>query len=496
MGNTCSKEQQSDSVRVQKDNTSNEPSEVGEPCMLRIGGAPSNWKIYYRVLEIDGKFTITIFVKKPKPQNDGTVEIRIIPVCFFKMEKEPSRIAFDLSENESFSITAYISDETSREIAVHSIAWESNEYTVREEDGLFSECVKKIQRTDCSNLFVSVVSALHPLSLSVQDASTTGGGNASSASENVSPLNGPQIEVSEQVRIGQCVSTVSQIDESATHAPEVFKGDNGAGAFLMVNRDRLNTTCGTSTSQLSKITDLEERQTFAPCRPMTHLKKETGPNVEERQTFAPCGLMTPLKKETGPNVEPHQTPAPCSPTTPPKKETGANVELRQNLPQRGPPPSGTRTYPCLVTQFSGKGNTITFSVSDDDNCRSITYLNNSGEIQSVSLGVSKDTIKKINVYEICSGIYLILIHATNGLVYVSGYTNQRTAKSLTPLCVNNSFSENPKEFQKIEFLPPKTADNGSELQNRDFKLIFSRSLSKMYNINSNGELNHIPNTLK
>ena len=165
-----------------------------------------------------------------------------------------------------------------------------------------------------------------------------------------------------------------------------------------------------------------------------------------------------------------------------------DVELHQNFPQCGPSPSGTTHFPCVVTQFSG--NTTTFSVSDDG--RSITYINNDGVIQYVSLGVSKDTIKNINVYEICSGIYLIMIHATDGFVYVSGYSNRRTAKSLTSICVNNSFSENPKEF-KIEFLPPKTADDGSELQNRDFKLLFSSSLSKTFNVNSNGVLNQIPN---
>lgn len=165
-----------------------------------------------------------------------------------------------------------------------------------------------------------------------------------------------------------------------------------------------------------------------------------------------------------------------------------DVELHQNFPQCGPSPSGTTHFPCVVTQFSG--NTTTFSVSDDG--RSITYINNDGVIQYVSLGVSKDTIKNIDVYEICSGIYLIMIHATDGFVYVSGYSNRRTAKSLTSICVNNFFSENPKEF-KIEFLPPKTADDGSELQNRDFKLLFSSSLSKTFNVNSNGVLNQIPN---
>jgi hypothetical protein len=113
--------------------------------------------------------------------------------------------------NDGFSITAYVSKETSGQIAVHSILWEANEYNVSKEDGVFLECVKKIQRTDNSALFVS---ALHPMSLSAQHASTIGGGNESSASEDVSPSNGPQIEVSTQVGIGQGVSTVSQTDWS------------------------------------------------------------------------------------------------------------------------------------------------------------------------------------------------------------------------------------------------------------------------------------------
>jgi hypothetical protein len=218
MGNACSKEQQPDSVRVQEDN-------IGEPCMLPIHGAPNNWKIYYRVIKFDGKFTISIFVKKYKLQ-----ENLIIPVCFFKMKNEPSRIEFDLSENGSFSITAYISketsgeetsgeetsgeetsgeetsgeetsgEETSGEIAVRSITWESNEYTVCKEDGFFLDCVKKIQRTDCEMFFVS---ELKPKSLSAQD---------------VSPSN------------------ESQTDGSATLAPEVFSSDNDAGASgLRVN---------------------------------------------------------------------------------------------------------------------------------------------------------------------------------------------------------------------------------------------------------------------
>ncbi len=106
MGNTCSKEQQPDSVRVQEDNTSNKLSEVGEPCMLRIPDAPDKWKICYRVLEIDSRFTISIFVRKHKPQNDGTVEkTPLVLICFFKMKESPSKIQFEMSGNDGFSIT-------------------------------------------------------------------------------------------------------------------------------------------------------------------------------------------------------------------------------------------------------------------------------------------------------------------------------------------------------------------------------------------------------
>lgn len=229
MGNTCSKTTtQPDSTRVQEDNTSNEPSEVREPFMrmLSIPGAPNNWEINYKVLIIDGKHTVTIFVMKHKLKNDGTVEPRFIPICFFKMEESPSKITFEMSENQSFSITAYISEETSGEIAVHSITWESNEYTIQE-DGVFIGCVKKIQRTDCHFLFVS---SLKPKSLSGEEG-------ASSASENVSSSNGSQIEVSKQVGLGQGGFTVSQTQVSLeVHSAQLVSSDeidNGAGASAL-----------------------------------------------------------------------------------------------------------------------------------------------------------------------------------------------------------------------------------------------------------------------
>jgi hypothetical protein len=289
MGNTCSKTPTPDSVRVQEGNSSDKQSEVGEPCILCIPGAPKYLKMYYRVLKIDGFFMISFFVRKYKPKNDGTVQTPLVPICFFKMEKEPSRIEFEKSGNGGFSITTYISEETSGEIVVHSIKWESNEYTVREEDGFFFECVKKIQRTDCPDLFVS---GLHPMSLIAQDASATGGGNASSASEDVSPLNGHQIEVSEQVGLGQGVSTVSQIDESATHAPEVISSDNCAEpSGLRMNGLQLSTECHsfvnfeerlyqvsitlgiefgllkTTITDVHKCDDLNLCQDFAQCGP-------------------------------------------------------------------------------------------------------------------------------------------------------------------------------------------------------------------------------------
>lgn len=439
MGNRFSKKTTRDSYK--KESLNNNPNSDGRPMSIWDYNSfpnpfpePDNTGLYDKIYLASfynprsGYFCGHLFILGFQSV-DGDNEQREYrhSFLFFKFDTKPTKITIQKQTNGELKIS-FIGDGN---IILFVQVWFSSEYKLSKDGRDLISIVKKKMIDGVS----SDIPMIDESALASEIVQSDNGAGASGLRADV-----PRHLVN------------SQDDGSATHAPEVVESDNGTGASLMVDRDRLNTTFGTSTSQLNKITDIdiEQRQTFAPCGPMPPLKKETGPNVEDRQTFAPCG----------------------------------------------PPPSGTRTYPCLVTQFSGKGNTITFSVSDDDDCRSITYLNNSGEIQSVSLGVSKDTIKKINVYEICSGIYLILIHATNGLVYVSGYTNQRTAKSLTPLCVNNSFSENPKEFQKIEFLPPKTADNGSELQNRDFKLIFSRSLSKMYNINSNGELNRIPNTLK
>jgi hypothetical protein len=486
MGNTCSKRQQSDSVRVQENNSSDKQSDVwGRLCIFNIPGAPQIWKIGYRVIKIDRKFTITIFVIKPKLKVDGTTEFRIVAVCFFKIEKSPSKIEFKKLENDGFSITTYISDETSREIVIHSISWESNQYNVCKEDGVFLECVKKIQRTDCSSLFVS---DLHPSSLSAQHASATGGGNESSTSEEVSSSNGPQIEVSEQVRLVQGVSTVSQTDgslevastqvtslvfesdidtvalsasqtdESATLAPEVFEGNNGAKASaLQANVQRL----------------LVDSQTDGSVRPV-EVSEDILSQISETYKLSMRLLETTYRNVSG----------------------GGNSAVKdvngcQDFAQCGPPPSlKNASGPVQVTQFFGKD--ATFSVSEDR--KSIEYRTSLEEKKIVSLGIVKDTIKKIEVYEISFGIYLILIHATDGIVHVCGYTNQRTAKSLTSIPVNQSFSESAKRiFEKIEFLPPKTAHDGSELRSRDVKLVFSNSFIRTFNVSDNGELIRTPN---
>jgi hypothetical protein len=165
-------------------------------------------------------------------------------------------------------------------------------------------------------------------------------------------------------------------------------------------------------------------------------------------------------------------------------------KMVQDVPQCVPSPLKQETGPVQVTEFSGKD--ATFRVSEDKN--SITYQTKSGEIVPMSLGIVKNMIKTIEVEMVYFGIFLILIHGTDGLVYVSGYSNQRTAKSLTPVCANPCFSSSSarETFKVIEFFPPKTDDDGSELRTLDFKLVFSKSVKK-FNIDSEGKLQKIPN---
>ena len=296
------KKKQPESVRVQKDNTSNEPSEVGEPRMLPIPGAPGDWEIYYRVLIIDGYHTVTIFVMKYKPQDVGIDEPqdvgidepRFIPICFFKMKKIPSKITFEMLENRSFSIKAYISEETSGEIMDYCITWESNNYTIQE-DGVFIDCVKKIQSTDNPRQFVS---SLKLKSLSEEKGSSNGSQSGGSAEVHPAERVSPVVEINDGT--GASVSQVdvprlsvdSQTNGSATPAPEVVERNS-----LQLNEQQ-PLTYGHSAVKFSE----RIHQVSMTLGINLELLKETitgvsrGDDVNIHQDFARCGR--PMIKST------------------------------------------------------------------------------------------------------------------------------------------------------------------------------------------------------
>lgn len=302
MGGVCSKKKQPESVRFQKDNTSNEPSEVGEPRMLPIPGAPGDWEIYYRVLIIDGYHTVTIFVMKYKPQDVGIDEPqdvgidepRFIPICFFKMKKIPSKITFEMLENRSFSIKAYISEETSGEIMDYCITWESNNYTIQE-DGVFIDCVKKIQSTDNPRQFVS---SLKLKSLSEEKGSSNGSQSGGSAEVHSAERVSPVVEINDGT--GASVSQVdvprlsvdSQTNGSATPAPEVVERNS-----LQLNEQQ-PLTYGHSAVKFSE----RIHQVSMTLGINLEFLKETitgvsrGDDVNIHQDFARCGR--PMIKST------------------------------------------------------------------------------------------------------------------------------------------------------------------------------------------------------
>lgn len=439
MGNTCSQQQQSDSIRVQQNNSSDKQSDILErPCIFRIPGAPQIWKIGYQVFQIDSKFTITIFIEKYKLKvDDGTFENRIIPVCFFKMEKSPSKIVFEKSGNGGFSITAYISDETSREIVVHSITWESNEYNVREEDGVFLECVKKIQKTDCSALFVS---ALHPMSLSAQDASATGGGNASSASEDVSPSNAPQIEVSEQVGLGQGVSTFSQTDGSL----EVDSAQFDTSVVFESDIDTRASVLQTDVQRLSLDSQTSGSATLAP-------EVFEGDDSEARlyqiaQTYA---IEIDLLEETMQNVSGGGNSA------------VKDVNHRQEFARCGPPEESITSSETVLT-FSGKNHM--FTVSDDS--KSMYYRIKNQDFQ-VKFGIID--ISSLKVYALSTGVYLIIIQTNSGQTYLSGYLSTNRTQLFATFQITSNLEE--KRFQSFEHVSGTV-----------FKCFFSDGTEKTFSI--------------
>jgi len=473
MGNTCSKKQQPDSVRVQKDNTSNEPSEVGEPCMLRVPGAPGDWKIYYRVLELDSRFMISISVKKHKFQDD------VILICFFKMDKSPSKIEFNMSENESFSITAYIWEETSGEIVVHSITWESNEYTLCKEDGFFLECFKKIQRTDCEMLFVS---ELKPKSLSAQDAFTTGGGNASSGSEDVSPSNEPQTDGSEQVRFGQGVSTVSQTDESATLAPEFVSSDNGAEASsLKADVPQLSVDSQTDGSETPALEIFESDNGEEASALQTDVQRlSVNSQTDESATLAPefvegddsVERLHQIWVEYNIPVELLEEPINKIPNVSGGgNSTTKDVNHHQEFARCGPPEESTTVDINTVTTFSGMQHS--FTVSDDS--KSMDYrLKNAGKYPlnpdfRVHFGIVN--ICSLKVYELSDGVYLIVIQTNSGQTYLSGYLSTNATPIFATFQITSNLEQ--KQFQSFKHVSGTV-----------FKCFFSDGTEKTFSIES------------
>lgn len=381
---------------------------------------------------------ITKLFRQDENGNRVTVWVRITSV-------KPTAIEIFYHENERLRVVFMIGEEHA---GIDDVVWETNDFKFNDKHNKLVSLTKKNKKSSSSQSANGAGAsaggpevfpdATYPNGLPVDISRQVASGDVFpfrrpvlnvKPNEDVSPLNGPQIEVSEQVRFGQGVSTVSQTDgslevHSAQFDPSVvFERDIDTGASaLQADVQRLLVDSQVSGGGNSAFKD-----------------------VKSHQPFAECGLPPSLKNASG---------------------------------------------PVQVTQFFGKD--ATFSVSEDG--KSIHYVNTNRKTGTVSLGIVKDTIKKIEVYQNSFGIYLILIHATDGIVHVCGYTNKRTAKSLTSFPVNQYFSQSAKHiFEKIEFCPPKTADDGSELQGRNFKLVFSNSLVKTFNINFNGELNQIPN---
>ncbi len=141
--------------------------------------------------------------------------------------------------------------------------WEPFEYTM-DKHGFFVDCVKKIQSTDNPNLFVS---ALKLTSLSAQDASTTGGGNASIAIEDVSPSNDPQsdgsVTLASEVVERNCLQLNEQQPLTVGHSAVKFsEGIHQVSMTLGIDLKLLRETItGVSRG------DVNIHQDFARCGP-------------------------------------------------------------------------------------------------------------------------------------------------------------------------------------------------------------------------------------
>jgi len=513
MGNACSR-QQPDSVRVQENNSSDKQSDFLEPEMDRIDGAPNTWGIYKQVYKIDGIFTITIFVNKDKFHADGTIEKRIIPVCFFKMDQKPSRIGFNLSAEGTFSITAY-----SCEKVIHSISWEATEYDVREKDGVFLECVKKIQRTDCSSIFVS---DLHPKSLTAQFDSHVV--FESYIDERVSASQTDVHQLSDNERLRQIAMTYgvsekllrktilplfddvaqsgSQIDESA-HSLEVdhrkvfrqsgiVSASHSPATDIRINQ-RIVVLVNVCVGDVNLLVRIPIPSTVIES--MIKFFRAVGPNVLGTVSL----LINQLVRLLQLDYKPSETDLVLSDAlcdngriflTSMFHQMRRNISLLERLAS-SEDSSGWEIVECIKrvepsvevvsSNRSASSSLDLVSSKSPDQLRSRQdfYTENDGvnvvkkfsdtkhtytvlpnriefsighDIFFVNFGIPSDSIKKIIVYEMMKGVVLIVIHTVDHQVYLSGHSGTSTSPIFVKAQITTHVSVGqPNLFESIEF---------------------------------------------
>jgi hypothetical protein len=252
MGNTCSKTTtQPDSIRVQEDNyptsiwnynpvPNNDDLKQNEDsslyCQIYLAS-------FYNTKS--GSFCGHLFLMKYHDVVDEEEQVvHRYSFLFFEFVSKPRRITIEKKTDGNLKISFIDNVDT----VLFEQVWIPSEY-VMEDSGSLKSIVKK-------KMIDGVSSDIPMIDESAQEASTTSGGNASSASEDVSPSNGSQTNGSAEVHSAQRVPSVvfesdivagasalqtdvqrlsvnSHDNGSATLAPEVFESDNGAGASAL-----------------------------------------------------------------------------------------------------------------------------------------------------------------------------------------------------------------------------------------------------------------------
>lgn len=347
---------------------------------------------------------------------------------FFKFVSKPTRITIE-KQNEELKIS-FIGDETK---TLFQQVWIQSEYKLSEDGHLISIVKKK--------MIDGVSSDIPIIDESAQDASATGGGNASSASEDVSSSNGSHVGLgqgvftvsqthvslevhsaaqrvpSDEIDNGtgasasqtdvQRLSVDSQDDESETPAPEVFEGDNSvvrlhqiAETYVIENRLFEETTRTASGGGNSAVKDVNRLQGFARCGP-----------VEESTT-------------------------------------------------------GRKT----VLTFSGKQHLFTvLPYSNQIVYKRLDWNSQQNIDNPVQFGIIN--ISSLTVHELLEGVYLIVIHTSLGQTYLSGYLSTNA----TPIFATCQITSNLEERRFQSF---------AHVSGTVFKCIFSDGTKRIFSIES------------